>query len=552
MKNYLLLLLLLSFLFPQKYNNKLIEKGNREDYYKIWIYFKDKNNSNSIEVSERALERRLRNNVSTKPNWYDLNVSDEYKKEINKLGFQIENESRWLNAVSIKCQKQDLKILSDLSFVKKIEPVLIQKKKFPDISNVLNFNHQIRNYEYGGSEIQMEQINCIEAHNQGYYGQGVRILYIDTGFDLTHEVFDSLNLIYQYDFINDDLNTANENEQEVNDGQDYHGTLCLSVLCGFKEGSLIGPAFKSEFLLAKTEIVAEEIQAEEDNYVAALEWGEENGADISVASLGYYDWYEYEDMDGNTAVTSIAVDIAASLGVLCVNSAGNSGSDEWNYINAPADADSIISVGAVNDQGVIAYFSSKGPTYDGRIKPEVCAMGVSTFCVRSNTISDYRTASGTSLSAPLVGGAAGVVLSANNNWSAMQIRESLMMTALNSDSPDTNYGYGIINVIDAINYEHDLNLIDNNILINDFKILKLYPNPFNPSLNIVLKLSKPSKIRVDIFSINGQYIESIYNGFSNGSNLTLNWDPTKITSGLYFVKVSNSRNHIYKKIMYIK
>ena len=549
MKKYLLLLF--TFLFSQKYNNKTIEKGNRGDYYKVWIYFEDKNNSTSVEISQKALERRLRNNVNTKYDWYDLKVSDKYKHEIIQLGFQIENESRWLNAISIQCQKSDLKIISELLFVKKIEPVLMQKKKIPDISTVSNSNYQIRNYDYGGSEIQMEQINCIEAHNQGYYGQGVRILYIDTGFDLTHEVFDSLNLIYQYDFINDDLNTANENEQEVSDGQDYHGTLCLSVLGGFKEGSLIGPAFKSEFLLAKTEIVAEEIQAEEDNYVAALEWGEENGVDISVASLGYYDWYEYEDMDGNTAVTTVAVDIASSLGVLCVNSAGNSGDNDWNYINAPADADSVISVGAVTNQGVIAYFSSKGPTYDGRIKPEVCAMGVNTFCARSNTNSDYRTASGTSLSAPLVGGAAAVVFSANNNWSAMQTREALMMTALNADFPDTNYGYGIINVLDAINYQHDLNVIDD-IVINDFKISKLYPNPFNPSVNIVLNFSKPSNISVDIFNISGQYIENIYNGFSNSPELILKWSPSKITSGLYFVKVSNLKNQIFKKLMYIK
>ena len=128
MKKYLLLLLF-TFLFSQKYNNKAIEKGNRGDYYKVWIYFEDKNNSNSVEISQKALERRLRNNVNTKYDWYDLKVSDKYKHEIIQLGFQIENESRWLNAISIQCQKSDLKIISELLFVKKIEPVLMQKKK---------------------------------------------------------------------------------------------------------------------------------------------------------------------------------------------------------------------------------------------------------------------------------------------------------------------------------------------------------------------------------------------------------------------------------------
>ena len=130
MKKYLLLLLF-TFLFSQKYNNKAIEKGNRGAYYKVWLYFEDKNNSNSVEISQKALERRLRNNVNTKYDWYDLKVSDKYKHEIIQLGFQIENESRWLNAISIQCQKSDLKIISELLFVKKIEPVLMQKKKNP-------------------------------------------------------------------------------------------------------------------------------------------------------------------------------------------------------------------------------------------------------------------------------------------------------------------------------------------------------------------------------------------------------------------------------------
>ena len=546
------LALFLTFSFSQKYNLEKIEFGNRGDHYRIWIYFHNKMNQESVEPTEKALQRRLKNNIDINFDWYDIKVSNLYKDEIIDLGFKIENESRWLNAISIKCQKSDLEIIEALSFVSKIEPVLMQKKKFPILNNNLSLIQENRDHDYGGSEFQMEQINCIESHNLGYYGQGVRVLYLDTGFDLNHEAFDSLNLIAQYDFINGDENTANENEQEVNDGQDNHGTLCLSVLGGYKEGSLIGPAFKAEFLLAKTEIVAEEIQAEEDNYVAGLEWGEVNGADISCSSLGYSDWYEYEDMDGNTAVTTIAVDIASSLGVLCVTSAGNSGNDEWNYIIAPADADSVISVGAVTNQGLIAYFSSRGPTYDNRIKPEVCALGVNTFCVRSNTNSEYRTASGTSLSAPLVGGAAAVVLSANNDWSAMQIREALMMTASNSATPDTNYGYGIINVLDAINFEFEMGLSDNKSVANRFKIIKTYPNPFNPSLNIVLNVSEFSNVKVDIFNFNGEHIETIYNEFVHNPEIKIEWKPNNISSGLYFIRLSNINNQQFHKVTYIK
>jgi serine protease AprX len=553
MNRYLSIIFIITILFSQKYDDKRIELGNRGNFYKVWIYFKDKIDNESVNLTQKANDRRLRNNIkSNKIGWNDIYVSEKYKNEIIHLGFKIEKESRWLNAISIKCNNLDLQTISSLPFVKKIEPVLIQKKKLPLIDNSHQRLNEVRNYDYGSSEIQMAQINCIEAHNQGFYGQGTRVLYLDTGFDLSHESFDSLNLIAQYDFINDDENTANENQQEVDDSQDNHGTLCLSVLAGYKEGSLIGPAFKSEFLLAKTEIVADEIQLEEDNYVAGLEWGEINGADISCSSLGYTDWYEYEDMDGNTAVTTVAIDIASSLGVLCITSAGNSGSDEWNYIVAPADADSVISVGAVTNQGLIASFSSHGPTYDGRIKPEVCAMGVGTFCARSNTISEYRTASGTSLSAPLVGGAAAVVLSAHNNWSAMQIREALMNTALNSSNPDTNYGYGIINVIDAINYQTEMNIKNKNITINQFKVVKTYPNPFNPSIKIDIDTFRSQNLKIDIFNIEGKFIENIYNGLVDNAQLNLQWFPNNINTGVYIIRFSNQRAQAFHKVSYIK
>ena len=547
---YLFFILLPVLSFSQKYDPQNIEHGKRGNEYRVWIYFTDKDGSEPVTVSPKAIERRNKNDVSTNHLWYDLQVSPIYKNEIASLGLTIKNESRWLNAISVICSKADLDRLSALPFVDKIEPVLMQKKSLIQNSDIVELS---RTLDYGGSQVQMEQINCIAAHDLGYFGQGIRILYLDTGFELNHEVFDSLNVVAQYDFINNDENTANENDQEIEDGQDHHGTLCLSVVAGYEPGYLVGPAFKSEYLLAKTEIVADEIEQEEDNYVAGLEWGEQNGADIACSSLGYLDWYTYEDLDGNTAVTTIGVDIAASLGVLTVTSAGNEGNDDWYYIIAPADADSVLSVGAVNSSGDIAYFSSHGPTYDGRIKPEVCAMGLYTYCISPNTTSEYSSASGTSLSAPLAAGAAAVVLSANLNLSAMELREALMMTASMADSPNNDYGWGIVNTLAAINYEFMGTEKDQTEFIPiEYHVLKTYPNPFNPSLIIQVSAPPGVVLNVDVFSYDGRFIANLYSGKQFATVQTLNWKPGNVPSGIYFIRSSVNGKEQFKKVTFIK
>ena len=547
---YLFFILLPVLLFSQKYDPQKIEHGKRGNEYRVWIYFTDKDGSEPVTVSPKAIERRNKNDISTNHLWYDLQVSPIYKNVIASLGLTIKNESRWLNAISVICSKADLDRISELPFVDKIEPVLMQKKSLIQNSDIVELS---RTLDYGGSQVQMEQINCIAAHDLGYFGQGIRILYLDTGFELNHEVFDSLNVVAQYDFINNDENTANENDQEIEDGQDHHGTLCLSVLAGYEPGYLIGPAFKSEYLLAKTEIVADEIEQEEDNYVAGLEWGEQNGADIACSSLGYLDWYTYENLDGNTAVTTIGVDIAASLGVLTVTSAGNEGNDDWYYIITPADADSVLSVGAVNSSGDIAYFSSHGPTYDGRIKPEVCAMGLYTYCISPNTTSEYSSASGTSLSAPLAAGAAAVVLSANLNLSAMELREALMMTASMADSPNNDYGWGIVNTLAAINYEFmDTKIEQTEFVPIEYHVLKTYPNPFNPSITIQVSTPRVAVLNVDVFSYDGRFIANLYSGKQFTEVQTLNWKPGNIPSGIYFIRSSVNGKEQFKKVTFIQ
>ena len=310
----------------------------------------------------------------------------------------------------------------------------------------------------------------------------------------------------------------------------------------------MGTAFDAEFLLAKTEDVSQEWQQEEDDYVAGLEWGEANGAAISSSSLGYADWYSNSDFDGNTAVTTIAIDIAVGLGVVCVTAVGN------GYMVAPADADSVIAVGAVYDSGEIAYFSTRGPTFDGRVKPEVCAQGVGVWVVSGDNDSEFvNIYNGTSASTPLVSGAAVLIKQARPSWSPMAIREAIMMTASMADSINNDYGYGIMNASAAVEYWTTSEINQGYDYPKSYAILKTYPNPFNPSLNIDINILKESMLDISIFSYNGKFIGNIFNEVLKPSIKNIHWSPNALPSGIYFLRlIVNNNQTILRKVTYIK
>ena len=550
MRYFSLVLIFQSVIYCMKYDLQDLQLGKRGSDYRAWIYFTDKNGSVSTPIDQKAVDRRIKNGALDNGSWYDLSVSPNYVDQISSLGITIKNKSRWLNAISVFCSLNDLEMINAFPFVDKIEPVIGYKNKthqeYVDISPLS------RDFDYGNAQDQIEQINVHELHEQGFTGEGVRILLLDTGFDLTHDALSNINVVAQWDVINDDDETANETNEEDDEGQDYHGTAVLSTIAANTPGELMGVAFDSEFLLAKTEDVTQEIEQEEDNYVAGLEWGEANGADVVSTSLGYLDWYEYSDMDGNTAVTTIGVDIAVGLGMVCVTAAGNSGNDDWYYIIAPADADSVIAVGAVWDNGDIASFSSHGPTADGRIKPEVCARGRQTWCINPNSTTNYSQLSGTSLACPLVGGAAALIIQARPAWTAMQVREAIMMTASMADSANNTYGYGIVNAGNAIHHEVTTSLDDQELFPKNYNLIKAYPNPFNPSINIEIKIGSSQDLEVDVYSYDGSYISNIFNSKTIGNVQKLKWEPSKLASGIYIIRARYNGNFVYKKVTYIK
>jgi PKD repeat protein len=433
---------------------------------KVWVFFTDKGvftkeefnaKAASVRFSEKVMKRRTKvgkNHVV----FADLPVMQDYIDEIVSLGGKHRRTSRWLNASSFEISLDKLDEISTLPFVLQIKPVASFRSE-PETAEPVRLDSPDRQslapdvLDYGNSYAQLQQINVPAVHDKGYHGEGVTLAIFDTGYRKSHEVFAPHyaegRVLAEWDFVFNDGNTANEPEDWSN--QWNHGTYIWSTSGGHKDGIQYGPAFKANFLLAKTEDVRSETPVEEDNWVAALEWADPLGADVVTSSLCYSDWYTYEDFDGNTATITLAANTAAGLGIVVCNAMGNSGPGTGTLL-APADAFDILAVGAVNSSGTIASFSSWGPTYDGRTKPEVCARGVSTACATASSDYSYGAVSGTSLSTPLIAGATCLLVQARPDFSPQMIRLALMETADNAAAPNNTYGWGVIDLNAALGW----------------------------------------------------------------------------------------------------
>ncbi len=435
---------------------------------RVWVFFAAKGEAgaamqDAIAAVEQGYDaharqrRALRGSAVSLFDESDVAVSAGMVDAVRATGARVHVESRWLNAVSVEASAAERAAIAALGCVRAVEPVRAGRR-LGDADTVVASGAPGygQRESYGRSGPQLAQMNLPAMHDQGFTGAGVRIAILDTGFRRDHAVFGSsvhpLVVIAERDFINSDDNTGIEAGDD--EGQHAHGTLILGTLASYSPGQLVGGAFGASFILCKTEDVTSETPIEEDNYVAALEFAEMHGADVCTSSLSYSDWYTQGDMDGLTAVTTIAVNIAASHGVHCCTAAGNAGHDEdpmTSHLGAPADGLAIITCGAVDENGVIAGFSSDGPTADGRIKPEVLALGVRTQTIGYWDTEGFAAASGTSLSTPLVAAAVACITQARPDWTPAQMRAAIF--ARSSDlSPDPLFirGYGVLNAAAAI------------------------------------------------------------------------------------------------------
>ncbi len=449
----------------------------------VWVYFTDKGIAGAsaldlaLDRTRRALDahclrRRLKVlDASAAADIADLPVSPSYLETLRPLVERVRTESRWLNAVSADATARQVRALAGLPFVRRVDKVLAfarggvgtPPRAAPDIDladPLFAF--------YGPSFVQIAQADVWPLHQRGLTGRNVRVAVLDAGFRKSHEAFRQARLIAEWDFVNNDGDVA-QDLGDPNDYSDAHGTGTWSILGGYRPGQLVGPAYGADFLLAKTESDRFELPIEEDYWVAGIEWAESLGAEVVSSSLGYTDWYKFADMNGQSAVTTRAANRATALGVVVVNAAGNERTNAWGHIIAPADGFDVIACGAVDSLGRLASFSSPGPTADGRIKPEVCALGVNNWLAASTSGggSTYENGSGTSFATPLVAGVAALLLEAHPDWTPAEVRSAMLGTASRSQSPNNDFGWGIVDAALAADVDFPSLALDHQVIDDD-------------------------------------------------------------------------------------
>jgi len=454
------------------------------DRIAVWIYFTDKGKPGETPavipqdiVSPRALQRRARvlpaNNLVDET---DLPVCVEYSNRVAGIVTCMRQTVKWLNAVSAEATPSQISLLEALPFVREID--MVQRyRRIPETERVVSSPAQraVRKPEgtlaldYGSSLAQVSEENIPQIHATGNSAQGIIIGIFDNGFRLlNHEALRVLRprIIATHDYVDHKVSVV-PNDPFGPFGA--HGINTLSTLAGYMPGQVIGPAYGASFILARTENDSSETPIEEDNWASAIVWAESLGVQVTSTSLGYLTFdpgwtsLTWMDMNGRTAVMSLAAVMAARKGVIVVNSAGNDAqarAGSPNTLIAPADADSILTAGAVTPLGVRAGFSSYGPTSDGRIKPDVMAVGTDIQAADGYDSTAYTYAyggiQGTSFSCPLTAGVAALVLNAHPEATAMQVINAIKTTAQQAPSqsvrPDNYYGWGIVDAVAAINF----------------------------------------------------------------------------------------------------
>ena len=519
---------------------------NCQNDYFVRVYFRDKGNPQGYRaedlLSERSLQRREKAGLMA-PDFRDLPVNPQYINSVKSLGFSLHCVSKWMNTGLFRLPSlPDLGTLTALPFVTgaKIVKVPVSKGRTRD-----KLKFDLSPADLASYDRPITMLNGYALHNSGFRGDGVLIAVLDGGFTAADRI-ESLGslrgrngIISTWDYVNQDDFVYSDNT---------HGTAVMSVLAGDMPGYIAGTAPMADFILLKTEDVDSEFPCEEDFWAAGAEYADSAGADIISSSLGYSVFddpamdYKFSDLDGNTAFVTRAADIAASKGILVVNSAGNERDNPWQKIIAPSDGDSVVAVGAVDENKVISTFSSSGPSADGRVKPDISAMGV---LVPLQTSAGFVSrASGTSFSCPVISGMSACLLQAVPQATNYEIIRALQEGSDRFTSPDNLYGYGIPDMGKVL-----LKLEDKYIKIpeNDLEII---PNPTTGTFYLNFK-NAPGDFTCEIFTITGKMIYKSTSLVSSGRIVRIDALQNR-EQGMYLIRVHSTGSTFTARILKIR
>jgi serine protease AprX len=503
---------------------------------KYMIFFSDRNGSTySISnpqayLSQRSLDRRARNNILITEN--DLPVNEDYVLQVSNTGASVLHVSRWINGVLVAADEGQLVAISNLTFVTKAEYVA---PPGPAVGGRIRKSNQKKDSSLElANRMQSSMIGLDDMHGEDISGSGVVVAILDAGFE-------GVDIVPAYEHLRSEGRIQMTADIIGNSGSvfqyDNHGSEVLSVMAARIENSYAGGAFGATFQLFVTEDVGSEYRIEEYNWLIAAEKADSAGADIINTSLGYNLFddpsmdYSKDQLDGKTAVVSQAAQMALAKGMVVVVSAGNEGNNQWKLVNPPADVEGVITVGSVTSIGSVSGFSSVGPTADGRIKPDVVALGSGVSVIKSSGSLGFAT--GTSVAAPLVASLAAGLMQKFPDLTVNQLVEAIVQSGSMAGQPNNEMGYGVPHYLAAIEWLNE----DPPPPIPPERII--YPNPVTDRILIDLGAFLPVNATVRVYGLSGQRLKEVRAEMTIRNN-PLELDMNDLSPGIYVLKVEYS------------
>ena len=516
--------------------------------YYFYVQFSDKNHSpyslsNPAEfLSARAIARRSSFGVTCDST--DLPVNPSYLKQLSNLGVSVHNVSKWMNGATVLVPDSGImgrvRALSFVRFVEytgRLEGAALAPKKVAAVSTA---------FDYGIAGNQINQLNGANLHNEGYRGKGIQIAVIDAGFTNVNinSCFDSLRLQNRLLGTKDIINPTSDIYTE-----DAHGAMVLATMAGNLPGQFLGTAPDASYWLIRTEYSPTEYKVETDFWTSGIEFADSVGVDLVNSSLGYFTFddpgmnFTYQDMNGKVSRASRAAGLAGKKGMVVVVSAGNEGNQGWHYIGSPADAEGIVTVGAVTSTGVSSTFSSFGPSSDGRVKPEVCAMGTSSAIVSTAGAAGYG--SGTSFASPILAGMMACLLQRYKALDSNNDIDILINSVFKSGNlyaaPTTQQGYGIPDFAKA---EQNLITFDSFLKANKSDFVLTY-NSLTRKINIrYVGEGNMSGASVRIYSLIGNLVAT-----QTITDVSTYISVDRFRIGIYAVCISENEKMVTRKIL---